>query len=577
MRATSLGNSTVIYPVVIVEVQGVRCRALLDTGAGSSYASAALIDHLKIRPHQREVRQIEMMMGVVTKPVELFNVKISSLKRDFTINTEVTKVHKRELLSLEKPRYKQCLDKYEHLKGVEMDNLDNKNIMPVNLILGTSDYARIKTETAPRIGALNEPIAEKTKLGWTIISPGKEVDLTPMFMTQTSSLDYETLCRLDVLGIADSASGDEDEVYSEFKEQLKRDEEGWYEAGLPWKGNHPSLPSNEAGSLRRLTSLVKKLRSQGIIERYDQVIQDQIKAGIVERVTGSATGQRHFYIPHKGVVRDSAETTKLRVVYDASARAYSGAPSLNECLNPGPPLLNKLWSVLVRARFQLIAVTGDIEQAFLQVRIREQDRNVLRFHWLKDLNSKEVETLRFTRALFGLTSSPFLLGGVIQDLVDSCRERYPEIVREIKKSLYVDDLISGAPTSKKGKVIKSTSTSIFAEGTFELHKWHSNVKELEAASLEPVPEEKTYAKKQLNIPRREGASLLGLPWDKENDTIAVSFPLEKAEPTKRGILSKVARIYDLLGLASPISLRGKLLYRDVCDAKRNWDDKLPME
>ena len=62
----------------------------------------------------------------------------------------------------------------------------------------------------------------------------------------------------------------------------------------------PPIPlSNEAGSLRRLTSLVKKLRSQGIIERYDQVIQDQIKAGIVELLTGSATGQRHFYIPHK--------------------------------------------------------------------------------------------------------------------------------------------------------------------------------------------------------------------------------------------------------------------------------------
>ena len=165
-------------------------------------------------------------MGVTTKPVKLFNVKISSLKRDFTINTEVTKVHKRELLSLQNPRYKQCLDKYEHLKGVEMDNLDNKNIMPVNLILGTSDYARIKTETAPRIGTLNEPVAEKTKLGWTIISAGKEVDLPLMFMTQTSSLEYETLCRLDVLGIADSASGDQDEVYSEFKEQLKRDETG---------------------------------------------------------------------------------------------------------------------------------------------------------------------------------------------------------------------------------------------------------------------------------------------------------------------------------------------------------------
>ena len=57
----------------------------------------------------------------------------------------------------------------------------------------------------------------------------------------------------------------------------------------------------------------------------------------------------------------------------------------------------------------------------------------------------------------------------------------------------------------------------------------------------------------------------------------MSLLLEKAEPTKRGILSKVSRIYDPLGLASPISLGGKLLYRDVGDAKRNWDDKLPNE
>ena len=82
---------------------------------------------------------------------------------------------------------------------------------------------------------------------------------------------------------------------------------------------------------------------------------------------------------------------------------------------------------------------------------------------------------------------------MIQHLLDSCREKCPEIVREIEKCLYVDDLISAAPTSKKAKVIKSTSTSIFAEGTSELRKWHSNVKELEAASLEPVPEEKLNA------------------------------------------------------------------------------------
>ena len=183
--------------------------------------------------------------------------------------------------------------------------------------------------------------------------------------------------------------------YSEFKEQLRRDEAGWHETSLPWKGNHPPLPSKEAGSLRRLTGLVKKLHRQGIIDRYNQVIQDQIKAGIVERVRGPATGQHKFYILHKAVVRDTAETTKLRVVYDTSAMAYSGASSLNECLNPGPPLQNKLWSVLVRSRCHPVAVAGDIKQAFLQLRIKELDGNALRFHRLKDPSSQTVETLRF--------------------------------------------------------------------------------------------------------------------------------------------------------------------------------------
>ena len=517
MTATSMERSSVIYPVVVVEVMKVKCRALLDTGAGSSYASAALLDRLRIRPHQREVRQIEMMMGVVTKPVEIFKVQISSLKGDFLLETEVTLVNKKQLLSLENPCYQQVLEKYDHLKGVKMNDMDTKDFLPVHLILGVCDYTKIKTETAPLIGAADEPIAEKTKFGWTIISPGKEVDLSPMFLTQTSTVDYDNLCRLDVLGLADCATGDQDEVYSEFKEQLRRDEEGWYETSLPWKGNHPPLPCNEAGSLRRLTGLVKKLRSQGIIDRYDQVIQDQIKAGIVERVSGPATGQHEFYIPHKAVVRDTAETTKLRVVYDASARAYSGAPSLNECLNPGPPLQNKIWSVLVRSRFHPVAVAGDIKQAFLQVRIKELDRDALRFHWLKDPNSQTVETLRFTRALFGLTSSPFLLGGVIHHLLDSCRQTHPSIVSEIERSLYVDDLISGGPTSEKAKEIKSASQIVFAKGTFELHKWHSNVKELESTVSEPVSiEEETYAKEQLNVPRREGATLLGLPWDKQN-------------------------------------------------------------
>ena len=98
-----------------------------------------------------------MMLGAVTKQVEIFQVQVSSTSGDFCLDTEVTKVDKNQLLSLENPRYEQCLAKYAHLKGIEMEDKDSKDIMPVHLILGASDYAKIKTETAPRVGALGEP------------------------------------------------------------------------------------------------------------------------------------------------------------------------------------------------------------------------------------------------------------------------------------------------------------------------------------------------------------------------------------------------------------------------------------
>ena len=120
---------------------------------------------------------------------------------------------------------------------------------------------------------------------------------------------------------------------------------------------------------------------------------------------------REFYIPHKPVIRESAESTKLRIVFHASAKANEKSPSLNDCLETGPALQNLLWDVLVRNRLKPIALVGDLKQAFLQVRIWMEDRDALRFHWLKNKATFEVEVLRFTRALVGLVQSPFLLGG----------------------------------------------------------------------------------------------------------------------------------------------------------------------
>ena len=67
----------------------------------------------------------------------------------------------------------------------------------------------------------------------------------------------------------------------------------------------------------------------------------------MEPVSSPPVG-KEFYIPHKAVAREAAESTKLRIVFDASARESEKSPSLNECREAGPPLQNKLWAVKVR-------------------------------------------------------------------------------------------------------------------------------------------------------------------------------------------------------------------------------------
>ena len=110
------------------------------------------------------------------------------------------------------------------------------------------------------------------------MSPGSEFDHNTMLLMQTSQSDYEDLCRLDILGLADTPEHDQSIVHAEFKEQLQRSPEGWYETGLPWRGNHPDLPTNEQGSIRRLSSLTRKLQRINLTDEDDAIIREQLQS-----------------------------------------------------------------------------------------------------------------------------------------------------------------------------------------------------------------------------------------------------------------------------------------------------------
>lgn len=125
------------------------------------------------------------------------------------------------------------------------------------------------------------------------MSSGREDVISPVLLMQSALVDFEQLCSLDVLGLADSHKNDQLEVYEEFKEQLERSPAGWYKTRLQWKVNHPTLPTNETGSKRRIEQLVWKLEQNGQYEEYNSIIQDQLK-GIVEPAPEVPTSISHI-------------------------------------------------------------------------------------------------------------------------------------------------------------------------------------------------------------------------------------------------------------------------------------------
>ncbi len=164
--------------------------------------------------------------------------------------------------------------------------------------------------------------------------------------------------------------------------------------------------SNEYLAEKRLLSTTKKLSSLGKFEDYDKVFKEWEDLEIIEEVTDEENKQRGHYLPHHAVIKESSNTTKIRPVFDASAKDLAGY-SLNDSLNSGPNLIELIPKLLIQFRIGKIGVTSDIEKAFLQISICDQDRDFLKFLWWEDYTQKKKKIFRHCRVVFGLKPSPF--------------------------------------------------------------------------------------------------------------------------------------------------------------------------
>lgn len=366
-----------------------------------------------------------------------------------------------------------------------------------------------------------------------------------------------------------------------------------YEVGLPWKEEHPEIGTDYDLCHNRLRSLYCKLKKEPeLLEEYNKSIEDQLATGIIEQVPLSDKDnneQNVHYLPHHGVIRKDKVTTKLRVVYDGSATTTMRQHSLNDCLLTGPNFIPQIFDMLVKFRLNRVGLVADIEKAFLMVGVNEEDRDMLRFLWFKNIKDPdpEIMKLRFCRLVFGLRPSPAILGATIKHHLESCKQQNPEITERLKDSLYVDDFVSGAEDDEKAFEVYKGAREVMSRGGFNLRKWHSNsstlvqsINNLEsnvtASSFDDGPgvvgEDLSFAKSTIGQQPTAGETqvkVLGVIWDTGTDTFSFNLveliKYAKSLPvTKRSLLKWSSKIFDPLGYLTPFTIKLKSFFQELC-------------
>ncbi|UYV67896.1 hypothetical protein LAZ67_5002443 [Cordylochernes scorpioides] len=202
-------------------------------------------------------------------------------------------------------------------------------------------------------------------------------------------------------------------------------------------------------------------------------------------------------------------------------------------------------------------IIADIRKAFLQIQVREEDREFLRFLWWKK-DQKTLKFYRHCRVVFGLTSSPFLLAATIKYHLSLPQFQDNRCAELLARSFYVDNCIISLSSTHDVKIIIKESSDIMMQAKFELRDWMWN---------EP------------GITEQDPAYILGMKWHLQTDTIAINVQSlknidEEKSITKRSILSACHRIFDPIQFTCPATIKIKKMVQDAWKENKSWDEPL---
>uniref|UniRef100_A0A914XCT4 Integrase catalytic domain-containing protein n=1 Tax=Plectus sambesii TaxID=2011161 RepID=A0A914XCT4_9BILA len=573
------------------EEKAIKVHIFFDSGSQRSFITQELANKLKLEKEDEDILSIYTF--ALNKPQQM---KSSTVEVGVALKDGSRKIIKASALpmltnKLQRKALKSTdFNIFNQISVKELaDDLPTENEAIIPDILIGSDYFweflepkeiikcpsglfLIPSKVGLLIGGKGETEEETTNSNmFTIITSAEERGQvhSKTKLSKMAVKSVEEFWSLEAIGIKDSPATKDDDLALQQLDETIIFENGRYNVQWPWKAEFPQLPDNYWLCYGRLKSLVKRFSGDAqLLKKYDDIIQDQLTKEIIERVDEKdVAGPIQHYLPHHPVITPSKATTKVRIVYDASAKMNRNANSLNDCLYRGPVILPDLCGMLMRFRKAPIALTADIEKAFLQIGLQAADRDVTRFLWLKNPNepfSKEnVQIYRFCRVTFGVISSPFLLSATLQHHL---RKSGRKEALELADNIYVDNVLTGKETVEEANQLYKKAKELFSQVSMNLREWTSNSKEFR----DYLPEEDKLKETKVKV--------LGLLWNTEKDTLKISLSATSqgtSTVTKREVLQTLASTFDPMGMLAPITVKGKIFFQTLWQEKYEWDEPLP--
>ena len=547
----------------------VTVNILLDEGAQRTFITQRTVTKLDISHENCVSENITLAtFGADNHNEKRVNVVSIKLNTISGANVCLSAIVVPQISSLVRNHVQKTVLKHSYLKVLPLTNHVAADDFEIDLLIGADYYWDIVENNTVRGPG---PTAVASKLGYLLSGPSNLNDVsvlnTMIYTTMMSPApDDQKLTdywELETVDIKDEPNVNKYD-FERYRDTNLHLSDGKYTAKLPWKNDHPSLPTNFNICDKRTRSMAKRL-SDDQRQIYDQVLSDHLSRGFIEPVPHDDHTRGH-YIPHHAVHKESP-TTPIRIVYDCSCKQGDN-PSLNDCLEIGPTLINNLVEILLRFRLHTIAFTSDIEKAFLNVKLDEHDRNFTKFLWLSDPNDPDSEFVvyRFTAVLFGAASSPFILNAVLKTHLEHIPS---DITRDMKDNIYVDNLISGSKTVSESITYYQDSTSILQQGGFRLRSWATNNSQLNDIITQDdhdCHESKCTVK------------ILGMIWNTQLDLLSYpSYSHSSDLYTKREIVRLTSSLFDPLGYLSPVHISAKIFIQKLWQLNLEWDKPLNEE